>query len=233
MGAAERILRRSDDLSELRGLDSWDAEEPQELDQWCVELDGSLACLSKRQVWMALARGDLGPATPVWRDGLGHWAAIADVPELTDDEDEASVSVPDRSEIRVRRLPLPKSESARWRVETRRFVTTGARRFVAIGPISWAFVGRRAARARALYVRSRRMIGRRVTLRFLCVTGALVVLALVGTWCVLHAPQARRGDVPRAHRVAVDVAEHARLVSARIRTRTVEQERIWWRERWR
>ncbi len=227
MGAAERISRSSDHASQRRSLSSWEGEETCDYDQWCVELDGSITCLSKRQLWTALARGRVAPETPVWRDGLGHWVAIADVAELTVDDEDLRVSVPERSEIRVRRVPSPLAVSAldrpsRWRT-----------RSVELATLPFTLIRLGAAATGTASARAVRSVGRRLTRRAVLRAAAIVTLAVAGAVAGIHGASLADDDVPRAQRVGVDVAEYARFLSARVHMRTVENERIWWSERWR
>ncbi|MBM4359254.1 MAG: DUF4339 domain-containing protein [Deltaproteobacteria bacterium] len=205
-------------------------------DQWCVEVEGSLACLSTRQVWMGLAQGRLTPTTPIWRDGLGHWAPIEAVPELTDEEAEERVSVPERSEIRARRrmtTPPPVSPPPE-------LLRSGvARRASSVPAVVGAIVGVLLALPALVGAASSRLFGvlrrpalRKAARRSLAVSLSIgaVVGALAG---VQHLRENDLARVPRAQRVAVDFAERARVLSARGRQSAAEAEQRFWGERWR
>ncbi|MBM4376080.1 MAG: hypothetical protein FJ095_13425 [Deltaproteobacteria bacterium] len=235
MGAAERLSRTSRYADDSLDRGSLVPDEELDLDQWCVELDGALACLSTRQVWMALAQGRIAPETPVWRDGLGHWAPILDVLELTQGDEEERVSVPERSEIRVRRPP-PAPLSTEPAASPRESLST---RSLARGRALVDAVGRGVAASRGLIAHvvllwaSRAWAAARSPLarKLYAVLGGLSI-AIGAAVAVFHAREAAVAKVPRAQRVAVDVADRARLVSARARMQTAEAERRFWRDRW-
>lgn len=239
MGAAERLSRASGNGGSAHDHGDWESEPGEELDRWCAEVDGQLVCLSTRQVWTALAQGRLRPETPVWRDGRGHWTPILDVPELTDDGDEARISVPERSEIRPRRRHPVEGEGggragvARGGVADRRGVGAATLALLRTGPSVL-----RALRARLIAAMCRAWSKRFSVLKAralrrtatVCLFVAGLALAAVA-WVRLPASVAV--PVPRAQRVAVDVAERARLVAARVGQRSLQRERDWWAQRWR
>jgi len=235
MGAAKRLswTSRYTDDSVDRGSLAADGE--LDLDQWCVEIDGALACLSTRQVWMALAQGRISPESPVWRDGLGHWVPIFNVLELTQGDEEERVSVPERSEIRVRRRPptrrsIEQAASPKESLATRGLAraralldavgrgVSASRDGIAHAALLWAGRAWSAARSRR-------------ALRLYVVVGGLFVSTAVVV-AVAHARELALAEVPRAQRVAVDVADRVRLLSARTRMQTAEAERRFWRDRW-
>ncbi len=128
MGLPQRLPSYRDSSSsvvaeqvEVRFSEVFDSrvEEEEEQGPWCVDLGDAIACLSTMQVWLALASRKVVPETKVWRDGMACWLPIADVPELTDEDDPASEqgrrSIPEKSEIRRRAVPLAKSPEPRAR----------------------------------------------------------------------------------------------------------------------
>lgn len=239
MGAAERISRASALADDSFDRGSLLPDEDLELDQWCVEMDGAIACLSTRQVWMALAQGRIGSETPVWRDGLGHWAPIADVVELTHDTEGERVSVPERSEIRVRRpRPTPLPSVPEEPVHGSALSAGNSWLVGALRRASGLFVARLIARPRAL-VGAVGQLARRGLAAARAPLGKGTALALVGIASVCglgagvhRARTAAVAEIPRAQRVAVDVAERARLLSARARMHTAEVERRFWHDGW-
>jgi hypothetical protein len=244
MGAAERLSRVSRHADDSFDRGSLAPEEKLDFDQWCVEIDGTLACLSTRQVWMALAQGRIAPDTPVWRDGLGHWAPIVDVLELTQGDEDERVSVPERSEIRVRRaapppvaaevaaatspapdeLPAPRSRIILAAQRVRELF--GAMGAVFVAAAAWV-----ARRARFLARRAWGALGSPVARRLYVAVALVAIVGLVATVAV-RVRDADLAKVPRAQRVAVDVADRARIVSARARMQTAEAERRFWRDGW-
>lgn len=231
MGAAERLSRASGPAPERRRSSSSEHDEAFELDHWCVEIHEEIVCLSTRQVWMGLAQGRLRPETPVWRDGLGHWVAISALPDFTEEplDDEEPVSVPERSEVRLRRVALPVRTTVSEELPSSR-VWGGLRAWAA----SASQGARRGARAvgrfgRRVLVAPRRAITWRnvgAGVAFSLVFAGLISLTLSGL-------RPERATIPRAQRFAVDVAERARFVSARVRTKSLENEQAWWHDRWR
>ncbi len=116
-------VAQDDPLVEVHFSEVFDSRLDDESEQgpWCVDLGDAIACMSTVQVWLALASGKVVPETKVWRDGMGCWLVIAQVPELTDEDDPAQLerqSVPEQSEIRRRRSltkPEPVTIGSRWR----------------------------------------------------------------------------------------------------------------------
>jgi len=50
--------------------------------EWAVDDGPEVRALSTFELWMGLARGEIGPKTRVWRDGMDGWEPVEDVPEL-------------------------------------------------------------------------------------------------------------------------------------------------------
>jgi hypothetical protein len=232
MGASARVSKSlTPSGADGSRVDSWDEDADDVVpDLWCVEVDGAIECLSTRQVWKGLAQGRLTPTTPIWRDGLGHWAPIEAVAELTDDEGEERVTVPERSEIRARRraTPVPTSglrsrAKSDPRVGSRVIATAG--RFVGAALALPALVGALASRGAEV---GRRSAVWRVLLAFVVLGGGL---ALGLSW--FRGRETEPVRVPRAQRVAVDVGERVRLLCIRGRQNAAEAERRFWGERWR
>jgi hypothetical protein len=72
-------------LSLTKQLEQADEESPESgraQPEWCVEVGQALRALTTFELWMAIARGELGAETHVWRDGMEGWTPIANVPEL-------------------------------------------------------------------------------------------------------------------------------------------------------
>jgi hypothetical protein len=63
-------------------LDEQATESGRPMPEWCIDLDSSLRAMTTFELWMALARGELGGKTRVWRDGMEGWEPIEEVPEL-------------------------------------------------------------------------------------------------------------------------------------------------------
>jgi hypothetical protein len=219
MGAAERITAIYD--SSIEDVDASD------VDRWCVDAGSSIDCMSTRQVWMALAQGKLDPSTPVWREGFGHWLSISEVVELTQDEEDARITVPEQSEIRVRKQsleltptpddehdaqPLPLVRPARIRTAFARLITAPSRG---------------VAQLRSAWRRPRTR-GRLAALLGVAL-GAATALSI---WAGIAAWRRAHPTLPRVQRVVVDVVDRARFVSAQADARATEDERAWWRERW-
>ena len=63
-------------------LDEEGAENGRPMPEWCVEHGAGLRAMTTFELWMALARGEIGAETTVWRDGMEGWTRIAQIPEL-------------------------------------------------------------------------------------------------------------------------------------------------------
>lgn len=63
-------------------LDEESTESGRPMPEWCVELGQGLRAMTTFELWMALARGEIGADTTVWRDGMEGWTRIAQIPEL-------------------------------------------------------------------------------------------------------------------------------------------------------
>ncbi|MDI1450056.1 DUF4339 domain-containing protein [Polyangium sp. 6x1] len=63
-------------------LDEESTESGRLMPEWCVELGDGLRAMTTFELWMALARGEIGAETTVWRDGMEGWTQIAQIPEL-------------------------------------------------------------------------------------------------------------------------------------------------------
>lgn len=113
MGAAERVAQWADEGAgagdfEFTGAvprvsyEDWadvGAAEPDT--RWCVDDGASIACLTSRELWDAVTAGRVSTEVRVWREGFGHWHALGEILDA-----EERVTVPERSEIRVRAQPL-------------------------------------------------------------------------------------------------------------------------------
>lgn len=62
--------------------DEESTESGRPIPEWCVEDGTGLRAMTTFELWMALARGEIGPKAQVWRDGMEGWDRIEDVPEL-------------------------------------------------------------------------------------------------------------------------------------------------------
>lgn len=214
----------------------WEPDEGDlDVDLWCVDVGGTLECLSTRQVWMRLAQGRLSPTTPVWRDGLGHWAPIETIADLTDEGADERVSVPERSEIRARRRPDSLARSAGPSLDEEVSDDAGldeapdgsrSRGASLLALVALVGAARKRLAAKLWSAAVRRVLRR--SLFALVVLGGL----FAGGYGWLKYREGRALVVPRARRVAVDVAERARLLSARGRQSAEEAERSFWGARW-
>ncbi|WP_282423743.1 DUF4339 domain-containing protein [Polyangium sp. 15x6] len=63
-------------------LDEESTESGRPMPEWCVELGSGLRAMTTFELWMALARGEIGAETSVWRDGMEGWRRIEHIPEL-------------------------------------------------------------------------------------------------------------------------------------------------------
>lgn len=62
--------------------DEESTESGRPIPDWCVDDGAGLRAMTTFELWMALARGEIGPRAQVWRDGMEGWDRIEDVPEL-------------------------------------------------------------------------------------------------------------------------------------------------------
>lgn len=50
---------------------------------WCIDDGAGLRAMTTFELWMSLARGEIGPKAFVWRDGMDGWERIEEIPELS------------------------------------------------------------------------------------------------------------------------------------------------------
>src|SRR4051812_22397722 len=53
-----------------------DARATQPDADWCVEIGGALMAMGSAELWSAIERGDVTPATRVWREGMECWMPV-------------------------------------------------------------------------------------------------------------------------------------------------------------
>jgi hypothetical protein len=63
-------------------LSGWE-EDVEETGPWCVDSGAAIQVMSTRDIYHAVADGNLTPDTKVWRDGRACWLPIAECYELT------------------------------------------------------------------------------------------------------------------------------------------------------
>ncbi|MRG94556.1 DUF4339 domain-containing protein [Polyangium spumosum] len=66
----------------LIDLDEESSEDGRPMPEWCVEMGSGLLAMTTFELWMGLARGEIGADTSVWRDGMEGWTRIEHIPEL-------------------------------------------------------------------------------------------------------------------------------------------------------
>lgn len=82
---------------------AWLSDRP----SWCVDKGEVLEALTTCDLWLALARGEVGPETRVWREGMPYWDAVKRVPEF-------ALAMPD---ARVWGTPVPPENNVSAGVE--------------------------------------------------------------------------------------------------------------------
>ncbi|MBK8251710.1 MAG: DUF4339 domain-containing protein [Polyangiaceae bacterium] len=83
---------------------AWLSDRP----SWCVDKGEVLEALTTCDLWLALARGEVGPDTRVWREGMPYWDAVKRVPEF-------ALAMPD---ARVWGTPVPPENNVSASVHT-------------------------------------------------------------------------------------------------------------------
>jgi hypothetical protein len=111
MGAPERAQQWTDEAASMDGFsgavprvsyEDWaEVGAAQPDTHWCVDDGTTIACLTSRELWDAVSTRRMPTDTRVWREGFGHWHALAEILEA-----EERITVPERSEIRLRARPF-------------------------------------------------------------------------------------------------------------------------------
>ncbi|MFO0589836.1 MAG: GYF domain-containing protein [Polyangiaceae bacterium] len=100
--ASARLARKEGRVSNRRSLTSTlpaDSAPPSRLwlsdrPGWCVDLGETLVAMRTADLWLALAKDEIGAQTKVWREGMPYWTEIENVPEFALAMPDATVWAP-------------------------------------------------------------------------------------------------------------------------------------------
>lgn len=67
---------------EAEGRSTRPARASEPSSDWCVILGGTLRAMGSAELWLAIDRGDVTPATLVWREGMEAWMPVGQMPDL-------------------------------------------------------------------------------------------------------------------------------------------------------
>lgn len=186
-------------------------EERPEQAPWCVDLEGSIRCMSACQVLHRLATGQLSQNHMIWRDGYGAWVPIGDCDELEvaargellSDLDVDIEEAVEESQVRLRRDVVMRDMASYRRKRSLR----------ALGRLPWQFFAATFAVAVGVFC--------------VCYFPLARVASQVPDAAAAHGPQTPSVQplVPRL--LSTLERQKARLLEARW-----QQEQSWWQARW-